>query len=33
MYLEAFGQKFVVINDIGMAQDLLEKRSALYSDR
>ena len=33
MYLEAFGQSLVVINDLAMAQELLEKRSATYSSR
>jgi hypothetical protein len=33
MYLEAPGQSILVINDISIAQDLLEKRSTLYSSR
>ncbi|KXN81510.1 O-methylsterigmatocystin oxidoreductase [Leucoagaricus sp. SymC.cos] len=33
MYLEALGQPIVVINDIRMATELLEKRSAIYSSR
>jgi hypothetical protein len=33
LYLEALGQSIIVINDITIAQDLLEKRSALYSSR
>jgi hypothetical protein len=33
MYFEAVGQPIVILNDITMAQDLLEKRSALYSSR
>ncbi|KAF5346774.1 hypothetical protein D9756_010418 [Leucocoprinus leucothites] len=33
IYLEAFGQSMVVLNDVQMARDLLEKRSALYSSR
>jgi hypothetical protein len=33
MYLEAFGQKMIVLNDNKMAVDLLEKRSAFYSSR
>ncbi|KAJ3573940.1 hypothetical protein NP233_g2114 [Leucocoprinus birnbaumii] len=33
MYLEALGQPMLIINDINIAQDLLEKRSALYSSR
>lgn len=33
MYLEAFGQPIIVINDALMAKELLEKRSALYSSR
>ncbi|KAF5360986.1 hypothetical protein D9756_005147 [Leucocoprinus leucothites] len=33
LYLEALGQPMLIINDISIAQDLLEKRSALYSSR
>ncbi|KAJ3563543.1 hypothetical protein NP233_g8874 [Leucocoprinus birnbaumii] len=33
LYLEAFGQSIVVLNDFRMASDLLDKRSALYSSR
>ncbi|KXN84167.1 O-methylsterigmatocystin oxidoreductase [Leucoagaricus sp. SymC.cos] len=33
MYMEALGRPMIVLNDITMAQDLLEKRSALYSSR
>lgn len=33
MYLEALGRPLLIINDYGVAQDLLEKRSALYSSR
>ncbi|KAF5360606.1 hypothetical protein D9756_005151 [Leucocoprinus leucothites] len=33
LYLEALGQPMLIINDIRIAQDLLEKRSALYSSR
>ncbi|KAF5348483.1 hypothetical protein D9756_009666 [Leucocoprinus leucothites] len=33
MYLEALGQSILVINDITIAQDLLEKRSTTYSSR
>jgi hypothetical protein len=33
MYLEAFGQRIVVLNDARMARDLLDRRSALYSSR
>ena len=33
MYLEAFGQSIVVINDLPTAQELLEKRSTIYSSR
>lgn len=33
MYLEALGRPIIVINDINMAKDLLEKRSGLYSSR
>ncbi|KXN82009.1 O-methylsterigmatocystin oxidoreductase [Leucoagaricus sp. SymC.cos] len=33
MYVEAFGQPIVVVNDACIASDLLEKRSALYSSR
>lgn len=32
-YLEAFDQSMVIINDVKIAQDLLDKRSALYSSR
>ncbi|KAF5346819.1 hypothetical protein D9756_010547 [Leucocoprinus leucothites] len=33
MYLEALGQSILVINDVTIAQDLLEKRSTTYSSR
>ena len=33
VYLEALGKSIIVINDITIAEDLLEKRSALYSSR
>ncbi|KAJ2991019.1 hypothetical protein NUW54_g7793 [Trametes sanguinea] len=33
VYLDAFGQPILVLGSHGMAVDLLEKRSALYSDR
>jgi hypothetical protein len=33
MYLEAFGMSIIVLNDLKMAIDLLEKRSAIYSSR
>ncbi|KXN85011.1 O-methylsterigmatocystin oxidoreductase [Leucoagaricus sp. SymC.cos] len=33
IYLEAAGQPVIVLNDIEIAQELLEKRSALYSSR
>ncbi|KAF5348527.1 hypothetical protein D9756_009683 [Leucocoprinus leucothites] len=33
VYLEAIGRTIIVLNDINMARDLLEKRSALYSSR
>ncbi|KAJ3563542.1 hypothetical protein NP233_g8875 [Leucocoprinus birnbaumii] len=33
LYLEAFGQSIVVLNDSQMARDLLDKRSAIYSSR
>ncbi|KXN80787.1 O-methylsterigmatocystin oxidoreductase [Leucoagaricus sp. SymC.cos] len=33
IHLEAFGQRIVVLNDIQMARDLMEKRSAIYSSR
>jgi len=33
MYLEALGQSIIVINDITIAQDLLDKRSTIYSSR
>jgi cytochrome P450 len=33
MHLEALGRPILVLNDIKMAQDLLDKRSAFYSSR
>lgn len=33
MYLEAFGEPIIIINDMNIAKDLLEKRSTLYSSR
>ncbi|KAF9449658.1 cytochrome P450 [Macrolepiota fuliginosa MF-IS2] len=33
LYLEAFGQPMVILNDHRMAKDLLEKRSSIYSSR
>jgi hypothetical protein len=33
LYLEAIGQPLLVVNDYCIAQDLLDKRSALYSSR
>jgi hypothetical protein len=33
IYLEALGRPLLIVNDISIAQDLLEKRSALYSSR
>jgi hypothetical protein len=33
VYFEALGHSVLVINDIGVARDLLEKRSAIYSSR
>ncbi|KAF5348522.1 hypothetical protein D9756_009684 [Leucocoprinus leucothites] len=33
LYLEAVGRPIIVLNDVDMARDLLEKRSALYSSR
>lgn len=33
IYLEALGQKIIVLNSIQAAEDLLERRSAIYSDR
>lgn len=33
LYLEAFGRPIVVLNDLKTAQDLLDKRSAIYSGR
>ncbi|KAF9449669.1 cytochrome P450 [Macrolepiota fuliginosa MF-IS2] len=33
LYLEAFGQPIVVLTDLRAAQDLLDKRSSLYSGR
>lgn len=33
MYLEALGRPILVINDLSIAKELLEKRSGLYSSR
>ncbi|KAF9445054.1 cytochrome P450 [Macrolepiota fuliginosa MF-IS2] len=33
VYMEALGRQFIVLNDVRMAKDLLEKRSELYSSR
>ncbi|KAJ3567440.1 hypothetical protein NP233_g6373 [Leucocoprinus birnbaumii] len=33
IYLEALGQPMIVLNDAAIAQELLEKRSAVYSSR
>jgi hypothetical protein len=33
VYLEILGQKIIVLNSAEAASDLLDKRSALYSDR
>lgn len=33
LYLEAFGQPIVVLDDLRTAQDLLDKRSSIYSSR
>ncbi|KAJ3568619.1 hypothetical protein NP233_g5596 [Leucocoprinus birnbaumii] len=33
LYLEALGQSMLIINDISIAQELLEKRSTVYSSR
>ncbi|KXN82035.1 O-methylsterigmatocystin oxidoreductase [Leucoagaricus sp. SymC.cos] len=33
IYLEAMGKPIIVLNDLTMAQELLDKRSALYSSR
>ncbi|KAF7782114.1 hypothetical protein Agabi119p4_1490 [Agaricus bisporus var. burnettii] len=33
LYYEVFGRPIIVINDVHVAQDLLEKRSAIYSSR
>ncbi|KXN85014.1 O-methylsterigmatocystin oxidoreductase [Leucoagaricus sp. SymC.cos] len=33
IYLEAFGRPIIVINDMKVAQDLLDKRSSIYSSR
>ena len=32
-YLEILGRKIVVVNNYEMANELLDKRSAIYSDR
>lgn len=33
LHFQVFGQSMVVINDLKIAQDLLDKRSAVYSSR
>lgn len=33
MYLEVFGQPIIILGSHEAAVDLLEKRSAIYSDR
>ena len=33
MYLEMLGQPVIVLNSVEAAEDLLDKRSANYSDR
>ena len=33
IYFEAFGQSIIVVNDLPTAQELLEKRSTIYSSR
>jgi hypothetical protein len=33
VYVEALGQKLVVLSSMKAVTDLLEKRSAIYSDR
>ncbi|KAJ3511000.1 hypothetical protein NLJ89_g4353 [Agrocybe chaxingu] len=33
VYVNIFGREIVFINDLGMAQELTEKRGAIYSDR
>jgi hypothetical protein len=33
VYIEALGQKFVILGSAGVVNDLLERRSAVYSDR
>ena len=33
MHIDVFGQSFVIISSLKIAEDLLEKRSLIYSDR
>jgi hypothetical protein len=33
IHLDAMGTHFIIINDINVAKELLDKRSAIYSDR
>jgi hypothetical protein len=33
MHVDAFGQSFVIVSTLKIAEDLLEKRSLIYSDR
>lgn len=33
MHVNVFGQCFVIVSSLKIAEDLLEKRSSIYSDR
>jgi hypothetical protein len=33
MHVDVFGQSFLIVSTLKIAEDLLEKRSSIYSDR
>ena len=33
MHVDVFGQPFLIVSTLKIAEDLLEKRSSIYSDR
>ena len=33
VHVDVFGQSFLIISSLKIAEDLLEKRSSIYSDR
>ena len=33
IHVDIFGQSFVIVSSLKIAEDLLEKRSSIYSDR